>query len=84
VYKRQIQELHKILSSSAIEEAIKESEGIQCPNHQKCLIKYFLAVGLSMNIDKEKIAEYAHCPRIDSKYLLEERKSEKRKRKNAP
>jgi len=81
-----IQELHKILSSNVMDEAIIESEKIECPNQQKCLIKYFIAISISKNIERQKIAEYARCPIISDKYPFsyeEDKKEKRRDKKNA-
>ncbi len=79
-----IQQLHKVLNSDVIAKASKDTEKIKCPERDKCLIKYFIAIGLSKEINMRHISEFAGCPEMRNLYSNNIKIKKIRKTKKTP
>ncbi len=81
-----IQQFHKLLTESALEDARQKLDKIKmnCPRMDLCLLKYFIAIGETKGLDKSIIAKYSDCPGVNEIYDIKTEKNNSPKRKEKP
>jgi ppGpp synthetase/RelA/SpoT-type nucleotidyltranferase len=68
-----LDELHKLLTKSIVSKAAQEADRLKsaCPSIDRCLVKYFLALGYHFGINRKDLGIIARCPiLIDKKGFL--------------
>ena len=70
-----IDALHKMLSKDALAKADRKLRPASCDSKERCLIRYFMAVGRALGISRRELGEYAECPILGKSESKSERRA---------